>query len=126
MTPRPSGIIFLACVAMLASTILPGGCQRLDRLDVEEEDACYTVDNVRCVFPFRFAGRFFDRCTNLQDKDNRFWCSTKTRPNGQHVEGEGNLLPPLISSDDFLKLRLIPNIGMLSYFSAPTQTFFLQ
>ena len=43
-----------------------------------------------CVFPFKLqAGETEDlnTCTNASDPDGKYWCSTKTDPNGVHVKG---------------------------------------
>ena len=41
--------------------------------------------NVPCQFPFIFNGKTYDACTDVQDSDGRFWCSTKVDRSGKHI-----------------------------------------
>jgi len=40
----------------------------------------------KCVFPFKYKGIVYHECTDFEWYD--FWCATKTRPNGNYIEGE--------------------------------------
>ena len=47
---------------------------------------CYTEDNEKCVFPFKFEGHTITECTTI-DGDAKPWCSTLTDSSGTHVTG---------------------------------------
>ena len=42
-----------------------------------------------CVFPFIYNNKVYNECTDVNDPDNKKWCSTKVDDNGIHV-GNGN------------------------------------
>ena len=44
-------------------------------------------ENVDCMFPFKYAGKEFNECTDINDPDNKLWCSTKVGPNREHLRG---------------------------------------
>ena len=55
------------------------------------ENDCYTVNQKPCVFPFRFNGESYHRCTLDQaDEPGAAWCSTLVDENGNHVSGGGH------------------------------------
>ena len=43
--------------------------------------------NVPCSFPFKFKGKLRRGCITEDDPDDRFWCSTKTDDNFNHIGG---------------------------------------
>ena len=45
--------------------------------------------NVPCSFPFKFQGKLRSGCITDTDPDDRFWCSTQTDDNFQHIPGQG-------------------------------------
>lgn len=49
--------------------------------------SCTVTDGRACMFPFRFRGILYDTCTNENDPDGRYWCSTKTSANNDHLTG---------------------------------------
>ena len=59
-------------------------------LDPGQED-CYTENKKSCVFPFRYNGISYHRCTLEQaDEQGVAWCSTLVDENGNHVSGGGH------------------------------------
>ena len=40
-----------------------------------------------CVFPFKFGGIIYNKCTKVAD--TKLWCSTQTDSNDYHVGGQG-------------------------------------
>ena len=43
-----------------------------------------------CIFPFKINSETFYSCTNYEDSENRYWCSTKVKDDGYHIgNGEG-------------------------------------
>ena len=46
--------------------------------------------NKPCVLPFTFQNTTYEECTNRVDPKRRFWCSTKTDEDGNHVVGGGH------------------------------------
>jgi len=55
-----------------------------------KNDSCATVNNARCVFPFKFQNQVFVGCTEVGAVDGKAWCSTRTNQEGHHVGGAGN------------------------------------
>jgi len=57
---------------------------------VSAKDCSVTVGGPRpnqpCVFPFKFAQKTFNSCTDAKDPGN-FWCSTKVDKDGKHIGG---------------------------------------
>jgi len=54
-------------------------------------DQCFVIENKTndlqpCIFPFVFAEKTYNKCTNTSDPDGKFWCSTKIDENGKHVK----------------------------------------
>jgi len=43
-------------------------------------------ESKQCVFPFIYKGTTYHECTDFEWYD--FWCATKTRKNGNYIEGE--------------------------------------
>ena len=65
--------------------------------------------NLPCVFPFKFKGKMFDRCTWEQSQltNNKPWCSTMVDKEGNHIIGEakwGNCSPECPVENDLLKM----------------------
>merc|ERR1712013_164518 len=48
-------------------------------------DACTTVDNTPCVFPFIYQGVNHSECTNATDSSGKLWCATKVDKNGFYI-----------------------------------------
>ena len=46
--------------------------------------------NKSCVFPFRFRDTVYTECTDVSDREGKFWCSTKVDNNGNHIGQQGN------------------------------------
>ncbi len=42
-----------------------------------------------CIFPFKFNGETYNKCTDVNDPDDRLWCSTKIDDSGNHVQSGG-------------------------------------
>ncbi len=42
-----------------------------------------------CIFPFAYDGVIYNNCTEVNDPDNKAWCSTKVDENGNHVKSGG-------------------------------------
>ena len=40
-----------------------------------------------CVFPFILDGKTYNTCTNVNDNNGKFWCSTKVDNEGKHTKG---------------------------------------
>ncbi len=49
-----------------------------------------TSTNKACIFPFTYLDQVWNGCTNEDDDDGLFWCSTKVDKNGKHVGGGGH------------------------------------
>ena len=47
--------------------------------------------NVPCSFPFKFKGKLRRGCITVDDPDGRFWCSTKTDDNFNHIGGKSQI-----------------------------------
>jgi len=47
--------------------------------------ACTTVDDAPCVFPFTYQGVKHSQCTNATDSGGRLWCATKVDKNGFYI-----------------------------------------
>ncbi|CAL4122234.1 unnamed protein product, partial [Meganyctiphanes norvegica] len=43
-----------------------------------------------CQFPFIYKGETYTTCTKVSDPEGKFWCSTKTDRQNNHVSGGGN------------------------------------
>jgi len=60
-------------------------------------DQCITIggdDNgSSCVFPFTFDGVVYDKCTTVADPEGKFWCSTLTDEEGEHLKGNWGYCP---------------------------------
>jgi len=52
----------------------------------EEPANCTTITGTQCVFPFRYAGTSYDRCTSYSNNGVP-WCSTQTDDAGNHIVG---------------------------------------
>lgn len=53
---------------------------------------CTTVSgkrpNEKCIFPFRFRGKNYNRCIDPpKGKNGTRWCSVKVYDNGKHIKG---------------------------------------
>ena len=44
----------------------------------------------RCIFPFIFYGKYYNRCTWNDAPTGQPWCSTKVNATGFHIEDAGN------------------------------------
>ena len=40
--------------------------------------ACKTLKGEYCRFPFKYKGKVFKKCTNLNSENGKAWCATKT------------------------------------------------
>jgi hypothetical protein len=51
--------------------------------------ACKTVGSKPepCVFPFRYEGQLFNRCTGTDAEDGSVWCATEVDNTGEVIEG---------------------------------------
>jgi len=49
--------------------------------------SCYTVNQDKCGFPFRYKGQKFTQCTTV-DNNGKPWCSIRTDHQGTHMKGE--------------------------------------
>ena len=49
---------------------------------------CRTTSGEDCVFPFKFKGVVYDKCTGVETVSGGSWCSTEVDSNGGHVEGK--------------------------------------
>ena len=45
--------------------------------------------NTPCVIPFKFQGKLRNRCITDADPNGKYWCSTKTDDNLEHIPGQG-------------------------------------
>ena len=45
--------------------------------------------NKPCVFPFKFQGKLRYGCITDADPDGRYWCSTRTDDDLNHITGQG-------------------------------------
>ena len=45
------------------------------------------IKNTTCLFPFKLDDKTFNSCTDEEDPDGRFWCSTKLDESGKHIQG---------------------------------------
>lgn len=43
-----------------------------------------------CIFPFKYYGSTYDACTDVNDPDNKLWCSTKVDQDGNHDQSGGH------------------------------------
>ena len=50
------------------------------------KDSC-NKPNEKCVFPFKYKGRTFDKCTTYEWYP-KTWCATKVDANGNFISGE--------------------------------------
>jgi len=70
-------------------------CQRLssDSGNQGREETCITTSgasaNKPCIFPFKYRGVQYNRCTLVDSPDNKAWCSTLVDSRGHHVGGQG-------------------------------------
>ena len=50
---------------------------------------CETIGSRRepCVFPFKYGGQTFNRCTSTDAETGSVWCATKVDDEGVVVEG---------------------------------------
>ena len=48
-----------------------------------------TQTELPCTFPFSLNGQIFNECTNTFDPEGKYWCSTRTTPDGAHVASGG-------------------------------------
>jgi len=51
-----------------------------------ENKPCNTVGGKKCVFPFRYKEKTFDRCTFYETENNDPWCATEVYDNGYVTE----------------------------------------
>lgn len=79
----PQGLLYTRC--LLSET--PAAPTAVPTRRAPSTDACRTIDNVNCAFPFRFAGVVYRACTTAADSQQRAWCSTQTAA-GDHVQGQ--------------------------------------
>ena len=56
------------CGDLSLNNIVDSGC-------IVEET--YTEEQKSCVFPFSFKEGSYNECTNNDDEEKRYWCSTK-------------------------------------------------
>ena len=63
--------------SILITLALLQGCLATPRAD------CKTVEGPDCVFPFRYMGKLYNKCTKVDH--NSLWCSTKTYSNDNYV-----------------------------------------
>ena len=55
--------------------------------------------NTPCSFPFKFKGKLRRGCITEDDPDGRFWCSTKTDDNFNHIGGNLNYIGIIFGTD---------------------------
>jgi len=67
----------------------------IEARELQGSTACYvstigTPDKPsrRCVFPFRYKGRHYQRCTTNHSNNNRSWCATSVHRDGSVIVGE--------------------------------------
>lgn len=65
-------------------------------MNISHSLACSTLPttdgtplSLPCVFPFKYKGLTFDKCTEEFDKDRKPWCSVQVNSEGEHVSGAG-------------------------------------
>jgi len=46
-------------------------------------------DVKKCIFPFKYSGQTFHRCTALHDPELKTWCSTMVDGEGNHLTSGG-------------------------------------
>ena len=67
--------------SILITVVLLQGCLAASRAD------CKTEEGSDCVFPFRYRGILYNKCTKVED--TKLWCSTQTMYNDHHIAGLG-------------------------------------
>merc|ERR1711976_42397 len=80
MEVKPIAILFMLAISIVSS----------------EAQTCRTTSdspgpsqNKPCVLPFKFQGKIRYGCIADADPDGRYWCSTKTDDDLNHVTGQG-------------------------------------
>jgi len=77
----------------------------------------------RCVFPFTFKGRTYQRCTGDHSKNKKEWCATSLNGDGSVISGEWgdcdldnircSLLTPAPGSPEFSDFPELPEISKI-------------
>ena len=49
---------------------------------------CKTVSGNDCVFPFKFKGKTYNKCTKAESVNGMPWCATKVDRSGKVVNGK--------------------------------------
>jgi len=86
-----AGIHFILFLPFVFSQINFGSNDDRDDSDVRQNDVvCRTNEegpnrNAICIFPFIYERREYNGCTNVNDKDGKYWCSTRVDRFGNHV-----------------------------------------
>merc|ERR1719187_1448479 len=47
-----------------------------------DENECRTVNGDPCIFPFKYNGRTFNKCTTYNSQNGKPWCPTEVKDNG--------------------------------------------
>jgi len=63
-----------------------GECKWKNGQCIAKDKGCKTTRGDICVFPFKYQGVLYDKCT--QANHIRPWCSTSTYSNNQHISGK--------------------------------------
>ena len=67
--------------------------------------ACVTSNGDKCVFPFIYKGKKYEKCT-LDDGGDREWCSTQTDSSGNHISGKfGRCIMEVCTSKKHCKMN---------------------
>ena len=82
--------------------------------------ACETIGSKPepCIFPFKYEGQKFDRCTSVDTEDGSLWCATEVDKDGNVLDGrwgDCNENCPEQVSNFNISLRCFRYIGYENY-----------
>ena len=79
----------LACLKTCSKESRLHDVHAIETLCIFISESCVTIGSEPepCVFPFRYNGQTFDRCTGTDASGNAVWCATEVDKDGDVIEG---------------------------------------
>ena len=59
-----------------------------ERITDPKVDSCATIDGQECILPFKYKGKSYNKCTDIESSNSQPWCAFEVDDGGEAVGGK--------------------------------------